>query len=411
MAHEDNGEIFVARQPIFDPQQAVYAYELLYRNSFTNSSQVADATNATLSVIHHAFLALGTQLTGAKRVFINFGRDALLKRMPFVLRPESTIIEVLEDVEADDVIMEVCRDLKRAGYLIALDDFDGRTSNSAALVDLADFIKFDFRATTADERQDFLRRQNGRKIPLLAEKVETPEEFNEARKAGYAYFQGYFFSKPVIVSARSIPTNKMNYLRLLGDISKPELDFMALQKTIMQDTYFSYSLLNYINSAFFGLRTRIATIQQALMFLGEREVRKWASLVTLTFVGADKSPEILATSLIRAKLCELLAEKTYLSANTMEVFLMGMFSLLDVLIGRPLGEVIAMMNVSREMKIALTTGGNAYGELLSAVCAYERADWGQCEASARKLDMDMSVIPPMYKQALEWADKALAGEG
>jgi len=169
--------------------------------------------------------------------------------------------------------------------------------------------------------------------------------------------------------------------------------------------------LNYINSAFFGLRTRIATIQQALMFLGEREVRKWASLVTLTFVGADKSPEILATSLIRAKLCELLAEKTYLSANTMEVFLMGMFSLLDVLIGRPLGEVIAMMNVSREMKIALTTGGNAYGELLSAVCAYERADWGQCEASARKLDMDMSVIPPMYKQALEWADKALAGEG
>ncbi|MGD0489664.1 MAG: EAL domain-containing protein [Syntrophorhabdales bacterium] len=411
MAHEDNGEIFVARQPIFDPQQAVYAYELLYRNSFTNSSQVADATNATLSVIHHAFLALGTQLTGAKRVFINFGRDALLKRMPFVLRPESTIIEVLEDVEADDVIMEVCRDLKRAGYLIALDDFDGRTSNSAALVDLADFIKFDFRATTADERQDFVRRQNGRKIPLLAEKVETPEEFNEARKAGYAYFQGYFFSKPVIVSARSIPTNKMNYLRLLGDISKPELDFMALQKTIMQDTYFSYSLLNYINSAFFGLRTRIATIQQALMFLGEREVRKWASLVTLTFVGADKSPEILATSLIRAKLCELLAEKTYLSANTMEVFLMGMFSLLDVLIGRPLGEVIAMMNVSREMKIALTTGGNAYGELLSAVCAYERADWGQCEASARKLDMDMSVIPPMYKQALEWADKALAGEG
>jgi EAL and modified HD-GYP domain-containing signal transduction protein len=411
MAHEDNGEIFVARQPIFDPQQAVYAYELLYRNSFTNSSQVADATNATLSVIHHAFLALGTQLTGAKRVFINFGRDALLKRMPFVLRPESTIIEVLEDVEADDVIMEVCRDLKRAGYLIALDDFDGRTSNSAALVDLADFIKFDFRATTADERQDFVRRQNGRKIPLLAEKVETPGEFNEARKAGYAYFQGYFFSKPVIVSARSIPTNKMNYLRLLGDISKPELDFMALQKTIMQDTYFSYSLLNYINSAFFGLRTRIATIQQALMFLGEREVRKWASLVTLTFVGADKSPEILATSLIRAKLCELLAEKTYLSANTMEVFLMGMFSLLDVLIGRPLGEVIAMMNVSREMKIALTTGGNAYGELLSAVCAYERADWGQCEASARKLDMDMSVIPPMYKQALEWADKALAGEG
>ena len=181
MAHEDNSEIFVARQPIFDQRQTVYAYELLYRRSFTNSSQVADATNATLSVIHHAFLALGAQLTGAKRVFINFGRDALLKRMPFALRPESTIIEVLEDVEVDDVITEVCKDLKRAGYLIALDDFDGH-SKSAALVDFADFIKFDFRATTADERQDFVRRQSGRKIPLLAEKVETPEEFKRPAK-------------------------------------------------------------------------------------------------------------------------------------------------------------------------------------------------------------------------------------
>ncbi len=411
MADEDKSEIFVARQPIFDQQQTVYGYELLYRNSFTNSSQVADATNATLSVIHNAFLALGAQLTGAKRVFINFGRDALLKRMPFVLRPESTIIEVLEDVEVDDVIMEVCKDLKRAGYLIALDDFEGRASKSAALVDFADFIKFDFRTTTADERQDFVRRQNGRKIPLLAEKVETPEEFKEAREAGYAFFQGYFFSKPVILSARSIPTNKMNYIRLLGEISRPELNFTAIQKTIMQDTYFSYSLLNYINSAFFGLRSRITTIQQALMFLGEREVRKWASLVTLTFIGGDKPPEVLATSLIRAKLCELLAAKTHLSDNTMELFLMGMFSLLDVLIGRPLEEVIAMMNLSQEIKTALTTGGNAYGDLLSAVCAYERADWAQCEASARKLDMGMSVIPPIYKQALEWADKALAGQG
>ena len=240
---------------------------------------------------------------------------------------------------------------------------------------LADFIKFDFQATTADERQDFVRRQNGGKIALLAEKVETPKEFHEAREAGYAYFQGYFFSKPAILSAKNIPTTKMNYLRLLGDISKSELDFVELQKTIMRDTYFSCSLMTYINSAFFGLRTRIATIQQALMFLGEREVRKWAALVTLTFLGGGKPPEVLATSLIRAKMCELLAEKTYLSDNTMELFLMGMFSLLDVLTGRPLEEITAMLNVSKEMRTALTTGGNAYGELLSAVCSYERADW------------------------------------
>lgn len=221
----DEKDIFAARQPIFDPEQKVYAYELLYRRSFTNSSQVADPTEATLSVIRNAFLALGAQLTGSRRVFINFGRDVLLKRVPFVLRPESTVVEVLEDVGADEAVVEACRDLKRAGYLIALDDFDIGASADMTLVDLADFIKVDFRATTAAERQAFVEWKDGRAIHLLAEKVETPEEFREARETGYAYFQGYFFSKPVMLSARNIPATKLNYLRMLSEISKPESIF------------------------------------------------------------------------------------------------------------------------------------------------------------------------------------------
>lgn len=181
-----------------------------------------------------------------------------------------------------------------------------------------------------------------------------------------------------------------------------------LQKTIMQDTYFTYSLLNYINSAFFG-QTRIASIQQALLLLGEREVRKWASLVTMTFIGVDKPPEVLVTSLIRAKLCELAAQMTSLAANAMELFLMGMFSMLDVLIGRPLEEIMEMMNVSREMKTALISGGNLYGNLLSLVLAYERGSWQDCEIWADKLDLEMKGIPPVYRQSVEWADRALAG--
>jgi EAL and modified HD-GYP domain-containing signal transduction protein len=403
----DEKDIFAARQPIFDREQKVYAYELLYRSSMTNSSQVADPTEATLSVIRNAFLALGAQLTGSRKVFINFGRDVLLKRIPFVLRPESTVVEVLEDVGTDEAVVETCRDLKAAGYLIALDDFAIGPSADMTLVGLADFVKVDFRATTPAERRAFVEWKGGRTIHLLAEKVETPDEFREAKETGYTYFQGYFFSKPVILSARNIPATKLNYLRMLSEISKAELDFPVLQKTIMQDTYFTYSLLNYMNSAFFG-QTRIASIQQALLLLGEREVRKWASLVTMTFIGSDKPPEVLLTSLIRAKLCELAAQMTFLAANAMELFLVGMFSLLDVLIGRPLEEVMEMMNVSREMKIALTSGGNLYGDLLALVLAYERGSWQECEAWADKLDLEMKAIAPAYRQSVEWADRAMA---
>jgi EAL and modified HD-GYP domain-containing signal transduction protein len=396
-------EVFVARQPIFDTDQKLFAYELLYRSSLNNSCGPADGTSATLTVLRDAFLLLGTQLTGTTRAFINFNLDLLKKRVPHSLRAENTVIEILEDSTDDPVVVDLCIELKREGYTIALDDFTPRNEIVAGLLRLADIIKVDFREVTVAEQADIMRQYAGKGIQFLAEKVETPEEFAEARRLGYRYFQGYFFGKPHIVSARNIPGNKLVYLRMLNEINRPDMDFPSLEGVIKRDTYLTYALLNYINSAYFGLRGRVGSIMQALSLLGEREVRRWASLVILTFLGADKPSEVSVLSLVRAKFCELLAMKVKLAEKASELFMTGMFSMLDVLVGRPLDEVLNTINVAEEIKVALTTGGNRYGDVLSLVLAYEKAAWDEVDALADAVGLDKRKLPSDYGTSAEWA--------
>ncbi|OPY64472.1 MAG: putative cyclic-di-GMP phosphodiesterase AdrB [Syntrophorhabdaceae bacterium PtaU1.Bin034] len=405
MNAEPVNDIFVARQPIFDPKQNVLAYELLYRSSMKNTYDATDATSATLDVMRNAFLMLGPQLIGTKKAFINFNRDLLNKRSAFSLRPESTVIEILEDVEVDDSIVAACRELKGAGYVLALDDFDQKNRSTEALISLADIIKVDFRSTTPEQRKAIVASNKNKKIQFLAEKVETIEEFEEAREMGYVYFQGYFFGKPVIVSAKNIPGSKLNYVRMLSEINQPELDFRNLEKIIMQDTYFTYTLLNYMNSAYFSFRDHVTSIRQALVFLGERELRKWASLIILTFIGVDRPSQVVVTSLVRAKFCEALTHKTDLADNGSELFMMGMLSLLDVLVGRPLAEILETMNVSKEVKIGLKGGNNRHGQLFRLVLAYEKADWQDVDLWAGKLSLDVSGISEAYRRSVEWADQ------
>jgi c-di-GMP-related signal transduction protein len=397
-------EIFVARQPIFDVQQKLFGYELLYRSSLHDSFDWVDGTSATLSVLRDAFLVLGTRLVGPNKAFINFNLDLLQKKVPLMLRPEATVIEILESVTAEESVVEICRELKGAGYTIALDDFAPRTGVAEALVDLADIIKVDFRAMGSAERAHVVKSLKGKKAEFLAEKVETPAEFTEAREMGYRYFQGYFFGKPHVLSAKNIPGNKVNHLRMLHEILRPDMDFLDLEGIIKQDTYLTYTLLNYINSAYFGLRGSVGSVMQALELLGEREIKRWASLVVLTFIGADKPSEVSITSLIRAKFCESLAMKTVFAGKAPELFMTGMFSMLDVLVGRPMDEVLDAINVSKEIRVALTTGDNLHGDLLKLVYAYERAAWQDVDSWAGRLDLDVAKIPPDYGQSVQWAE-------
>ncbi len=400
-------EIFVARQPIFDSKQNVYAYELLYRNSTKNACEAVDATSATLSVIRDTFLILGTRVTGSKKVFINFNRDLLEQRGALTLRPENTVIEITEDVEPDTTVIEACTELKEGGFTLALDDYDLKRHRGDALIELADIIKVDFRTTTPEERRSIVRSLHTKKVQFLAEKVENLPEFGEAKEAGYLYFQGYFFGKPVIVSAKNISGYKLNYIQMLSELNQKELDFQRMEKIIMRDTYFSYTLLNYMNSAFFGFRDEISSIRQALVLLGEHEVRKWASLVILTFIGSDKPPEVTALSLVRAKFCELLAPDIGVEGHESELFIMGMFSLLDVLVGRPMTEIVEKINLSENIKLALIGAGNRYRDILDMVLHYEKGEWDQFLDYANRLSADTTRTPAHYSASIEWAEQIL----
>lgn len=400
-------EVFLARQPVFDLRQNVFGYELLYRSQHTAAYDGIDGDQATLSVIHNTFLLMGLEnLTGGRKAFINFTRKLLEKEVAHSLPTQGVVIEILEDVEPDDAMVTVCAALKKAGYSLALDDFVIKHLGNP-LLQFADIIKVDLRQTTMEESRTIVQEYAPRGIKLLAEKTETLEEFTAAKENGFIYFQGYFFSKPVIVSRKNIPSAKINHLRMIREINREDLDMRQLETIVKQDTSLTYKLMRYINSPFFGLRQTISSIQNALVLLGEREVRKWASLVLLTSLGQDKPAEVLVTSLARAKLCEALAIEVGLKSKASELFLVGMFSMIDVLIGRPLPELLEEMLLPQEVKDALMGQRNTYRDILDLVLSNEQGDWEACAASAAKFTLEASKVPDLYVSAIQWAENTL----
>ena len=294
---------------------------------------------------------------------------------------------------------------RQAGFTLALDDYTLTNNTQESFLQLADIVKVDFKLTSEQDRWKVVQRFSGQSKQFLAEKVETRQEFNEAVKRGYALFQGYFFSKPVIVSGKDIPTIKLNYVQVVKEVNRRELDFYQLEKVIKQDTSLCYTLLNYINSAYFGLREHITSIRHAIVLLGESEVRKWASLVLFTFIGSDRPPEVIVTSLIRAKMCESLASHAGLKGCDSELFFVGMFSMLDVLIGRPLREVLGSMRLSNEVKNALLGLKSKYREVFELVVNYQNGNWERFERSAKKLALNAAIVPKLYLESVDWADQ------
>ncbi|HLK50536.1 MAG TPA: HDOD domain-containing protein [Bryobacteraceae bacterium] len=399
-------ELLVARQPIFDEHLRVCAYELLFRSSRKNAFDGSEGNSATSKVISAVFGSADSErLLGGKRAFLNFPRTLLVEDAASVLPPRSTVIEILETVEPDAEVIEACARLRAQGYQLALDDFVPQ-KEAHPLIPLADFLKVDFRATTpAEQRSTAVR--FGRQLRLLAEKVETREEFRRAAKQGYGYFQGYFFARPEILSARQIRGTKLNYLRILSELHHSELDFNKLTALLKREHALAYKLLKFVNSALFSCREPIESIHQALTFVGEEAARKWLLVVGLMDLTADRPAELAANTLLRARFSELLAERSGLRSRREDCFLMGMFSRLDAMLGRPLEDLLRELNLHDEIVRALlqqTKPGDRLAEIWKLVLAYEAADWKQVDPLAATLSIPMNVLGTSYTEAVSWAD-------
>jgi len=400
-------ENFVARQPIFDLHQKVYAYELLFRSGLDNYFGAVDGDQATSRVIVNSFLLFGIEeLTSGAKAFINFTKSILVKEYALVLPREYVVIEILENVEPDEEILGVCRKLKAGGFLLALDDFV-YAPKYQPLLELADIVKVDFLVADQKARKRLAASLIPRGIKLLAEKVETIEDFQQAVSLGYSFFQGYFFSKPVIVSRKDIPGYKLNLLRVLKEANQPEIDFDNLSGMIQSELALSFKLLKLVNSVAYSPRSKITTIKRALAYLGENGVRKWASLLTLAGLADDKPAELVVSSLVRAKFAEALAELSNQAQRASDFFLMGLFSQLDAIVGRPLKEILAEIPLADDVAQALL-GQGRLNNFFKLIVAFEKGQWSALPGLAAALGLEEDQLPQAYHQAVQWPQQILS---
>ncbi len=395
-------DVFVARQPIFDRSFHVFGYELLFRDGTANHYNAIDGTQATSRVITNSLWLIGLEhLTNNKIVFVNATEKMLKEDILTILPPVRVVLEILETVEPSEEIVAICKELKRNQFVLALDDFAFHPRYQP-LIKLADIIKIDIQQTPYREQQRLLQSYAGTKIKFLAEKVETYEQYEQSVQLGYSYFQGYFFAKPVVVSARDIPVNQIANLKLLKEINQHDLDMSQISNIIHKDVSLSYKLLKFINSVTFGLRFKITSVQQALVLLGSREILKWLSLVVTREMAEEKPNELLKISVIRARFSELLAVEIKL-ASTAEVFTMGLFSLVDALLDRSWEQILEELPVTDEVCAALLGKDNPLHDILSLVCACEIGDWPSLSAYADKLQIPLTRVSELYLDALKWA--------
>lgn len=400
-------EVFVARQAIFDRRLKVYGYELLFR-PYGDCCSAGDTDSASsVQVITNSFLSIGAdKLLAGTRAFINFPEDLLSDERVLSLPIGSTVIEILESVRPGPEVVTACRALRARGFTLALDDF-AQVNGWDELADLVSIIKVDFRATSAAEQEALAKRYSARGIHMLAEKVETNEEFQRACKMGYQYFQGYFFARPVIVSRREVPGSKLGYLRVLQEVHRPELELPALEKLIQREVSLASKLLRYINSSIFGWINPVQSIRQALALLGQQDVRNWISLAALPVLAADKPDELIRTALVRARFSELLAQSAGVGDRKADLFLIGLFSLLDVMLNRPLAELVGEMRLRGDIADALLGAGSPgpLGGVYTLVRQYEAGDWDAVAVTAQRLRVPAEVMADLYLEAIAWSDQ------
>ena len=281
------GTRFVARQPILTGEEKVFGYELLFRDGVEDFFRHPDPDAASRSTLDSSMLMGLDMLCDGRRAFINCTREVLLKEYVTLLPPAQTVVEVLESVPADDLVVAACQRLKEAGYLVALDDFCPDDPRER-LIELADIVKVELDCTTPEQRVAMIKRYGPWRCRMLAEKVETREQFLAAGKAGFVYFQGYFFRRPEVMQAREIPANRMNYVRMLQAVSRPELNVREIENVLKSEASLCYRLLRYMNSAAFAFSSEIHSVRHALSILGEREVRRWVRLVAT--LGSRPAP-------------------------------------------------------------------------------------------------------------------------
>ncbi len=393
--------MFIARQPIFNNSLKVYGYELLHRdkeNSICFSSKCPEM--ATAQVLGGLFETGLNSIVDDSRAFVNFNYNFLLSESIELINPEKLIIEVLEDVEVDDILMERLLALKDKGYKIALDDFI-KNYYDYPIVSIADIIKYDIIATPLDSIELEVKAAIREGKIVLAEKIETEEEYESAKAMGFHLFQGYFFKKPSIIGKSNKEKSiKLNYIRILNEVKKAEPSYDKLAEIIKSDVNLAYRLFRIIKNN--KSEDALASTKTALLYMGFLEIERWINILILQDLATDKPIELMRLSLIRSKFGEELALNSNLKSRFNETSTMFLFSTLDALLDKTMEKALDDISVTEDTKSALIEGKGELAPLLKLVYAYENANWNDVKSIATEIEIEENKIYDGYIKALEY---------
>ncbi|MDA0738921.1 MAG: HDOD domain-containing protein [Nitrospirae bacterium] len=392
----DSNVAFVGRQPIYGRSIDVFAYELLFRNNEVNRASFTDGDAATAQVMLNTFVEIGLDhIVDHHLAFINLTRDFVLGNYCVALPKDRVVLEVLENMGVDQELMDALQRLSKLGYRIALDDFVYHESLKP-LVEIADIIKVDVLELDRETVAEHVKILRQYPVKLLAEKVETHEEFEFCRDLGFDYFQGYFFCKPNVISAKPMPVNRMAILALLTQLQNPTIEISQLERIIQEDFSLGAQVLRYINSAFFEMPKQIDSIDQAVYMVGTDRLRTWASLLMLARIE-DKPVELFVTAIVRARMCEQLALVHHVR-DVDQYFTVGLFSILDGLLDQPLEDIIPTLPLGLDIQEGLVHKKGSLGMTLDCVLAYERGDWDSVLCHG----VEVETAKAAYLEAISW---------
>ena len=393
----------LARQPILTGDEKVLGYELLFRESQDDRAFSSDGESATCSTIDTLNVMGLDAVCDGRLAFINCTHQMLLKEYFFLLPADRVVVELQKDVPAGDDEIQACRNLKQRNYQIALDHFVIGDSRQP-LLPYADFLKVDIDAVAIGDGAAIVN-AHSRTCRLLAQKVESRQQFLSALKDGFSLFQGYFFRRPERMRARHIPAAQASYLRLLQAISAPNVDLTQVEDLIKHDASLCYRLLRYLNSPLLGVSAPVQSIRHGMNLLGERELVRWIRMATTLVMGQDKCSDLVLSSMVRGRFCELIAPK--LKHLKSDLFLVGMFSLMDAILEIPMGVVVEGLAFDPDVKGQLLGARSGHKSELSPVydlmIAREEGNWEQVTAMAKKLDLSLPFVNRAYTEAMKWA--------
>lgn len=394
---------YIARQPIVDTNKALFAYELLFRDGEDNCFPNISPDEATSRILTSSHLSLGLEeVTRGHTAFINFHKDTLLYRFPTSLDPTNVVIEVVETVDVTPQLIDACKHIRGLGYTIALDDYD-LDPKWQPFLPFTGIVKFDLTTVTDEQLRDVIPKLKQERIKLVAEKVETLEQFEKYKALGFDYFQGYFFAKPEIIKHRQLSSSKITLLELMAASFTNEFDIDKINRIMERDVSLTYMLLRFINNPTMNKRNKISSLRHALNFMGEVEVKKFIALLVLANLGAEQPSEIIQMSLVRAKFCELVSIVLKAQENPPTGFLTGLLSLLDTIMHQPMDDLMGRIPISDNVKLALCGSQNLLHDCLMMVKFFEQGNWQALKNLAQKYDLKQTLLHNLYNEAIKWA--------